>query len=128
MSATRFGVQPFYFKSYDRTIGIARDTNELHRELTRLAQVDPRALEYHIKQGHITRWLADANENELAEQLKGVKSIEQTRIIVGKYLESTKFGVAKEPPTVAHKENKESRKNTGRKKRSTKDPQKSASL
>lgn len=124
MSATeRFKVQPFYFKSYDKIIGIARNTTELHKELTRLADVDPAALEYHVKEGHIAQWLAYANELELAKELKGVKSIEQAQMRVGRYLDSRRSADAKEAPPVAHEE---TRRNIGRKKKSSKGLQKSA--
>ncbi len=123
VSATeRFRVQPFYFKSYDRIIGIARNTTELHKELTRLAEVDPAALEYHIREGHIAQWLAYANETELAKELKAVKSIEQAQIRVGKHLESSKSAGVKEPATITHEDK---RRNIGKRKKSGKGLQKS---
>ena len=96
-------VQPFYFKSYDRVIGIARNVNDLQGELTRLAEENPDALEYHIKEGQIGRWLDYANEKELAEQLKDVKSIEQARIIVNQHIENSKLiPSTRDPMAVTH--------------------------
>ena len=67
----RSGLEPFYFMSYDRVIGVARNVNDLREELARLSEENPEALEYHIKQGQIASWLNYANEKELAEELKG---------------------------------------------------------
>ena len=72
--------EPFYFKSYGMVIGAARNLNDLQDEFERLAQVNPDALIYHLKQGHISGWLNYINEKELAEELKHVKTIEEARI------------------------------------------------
>lgn len=82
-------LQPFYFRSYDRIIGVARNVNDLQGELARLAKDNPGALEYHIKEGHIARWLDYVNEKELAERLKEVRSIEQALILVNQHIESS---------------------------------------
>jgi len=65
-------MEPFYFKSYDRVIGVAHDVKELENEVERLSKEDPAALEYHLKEGHIVSWLNYIGENGLAEMLKGV--------------------------------------------------------
>lgn len=64
---------PFYFKSYDKVIGIAHDVEELRKELERLSKEDPAAIEYHLKEGHIVSWLEYIGEKGIAEVLKGVK-------------------------------------------------------
>jgi len=66
------GKEPFYFKSYDRVIGVAHDVKELASEMERLAKEDPAALEYHLREGHITAWLSYIGEARLAEALRGV--------------------------------------------------------
>lgn len=40
-------MEPFYFKSYDRVVGIARDVSELEKEMSRLTREDPACVEYH---------------------------------------------------------------------------------
>nr|WP_011225144.1 hypothetical protein [Sulfolobus islandicus]CAG38179.1 hypothetical protein [Sulfolobus islandicus] len=65
-------MEPFYFKSYDRVIGIAHDVKELEKEMERLSKEDPAALEYHLREGHIVSWLNYIGEKGLAEMLKGV--------------------------------------------------------
>lgn len=71
--------RPFYFKSYDRIIGTARNIHDLWLQIERLAVENPAALEYHLKEGHIVRWLEDSNERELAEQLRGVEQVQEAR-------------------------------------------------
>ncbi|MCG3109005.1 hypothetical protein L3N51_01295 [Metallosphaera sp. J1] len=67
-------MEPFYFKSYDKVVGVARDLNELERELARLSREDPGCVEYHLKEGHVVAWLNYIGERGLAEILKGVSS------------------------------------------------------
>jgi hypothetical protein len=52
-------INPFYFKSYDRVIGEARDVNELAKEMKRLAREDPAAVGYHneIQASPCCSWL-----------------------------------------------------------------------
>ncbi|WP_338604156.1 hypothetical protein V6M85_05805 [Sulfolobus tengchongensis] len=75
-------MEPFYFKSYDKTIGIAHDVNELEKEIERLSKVDPACVEWHLKEGHIVSWLNYIGEKGLAEMLKGVTNVTEalTRI------------------------------------------------
>lgn len=80
--------EPFYFKSYDRVIGVARTVSELERELARLTAENLTALQYHLSEGHIVSWLEHSNEKKLAEQLNGVKSVGEAQTIISKYLES----------------------------------------
>jgi hypothetical protein len=90
VSATeRLSVRPFCFKCYDRTIGVACDVKELNRELRRLAVQDRDAVEYHLREGHIVRWLYSIQEGELAEELEGVRSIEKAQNRIEKYLEKS---------------------------------------
>ncbi|WP_246253058.1 hypothetical protein [Acidianus brierleyi] len=65
-------MEPFYFKSYDRIVGVAHDVNELEKEMDRLSKEDIDCLEYHLKEGHIVSWLNYIGERGLAEMLKGV--------------------------------------------------------
>jgi len=89
-------VEAFYFTSYGRTIGIARNVRELSAEIARLAKENPAAVTYHLKQGHIVWWLECADEKELAKQLKGVESINEARLKLNKSLEE------REPKTRSH--------------------------
>ncbi|WP_054844400.1 hypothetical protein [Vulcanisaeta souniana] len=70
-SAKSISREPFYFKSFDRVIGVAHDLEELRSEFNRLLGIDPRALEYHLREGHIVQWLTYIGENELAARLTG---------------------------------------------------------
>ena len=84
-------VEPFYFKSYGRTIGVARNVGDLREELGRLAEENPDAVAYHLRQGHIVRWLEYANQKELAEQLRNVEKVDEARLMVDRYLENSKL-------------------------------------
>jgi len=77
----------FYFKSYDVTIGEASNVHELEREMRRLSEGYPKAIEYHLRQGHIVQWLACIGENEIAEKMKGVHSISEAQNILEKHIE-----------------------------------------
>jgi hypothetical protein len=80
-------IQPFYFKSYDKVIGVAHNLTELNREMKRLASEDRMALEYHLASGHIVDWLEYSGEWELAFQLKGVKNADEANRWTERYLE-----------------------------------------
>lgn len=77
--------RPFYFKSYDRTIGVARNIHDLWLQIEKLALENPPALKYHLKEGQIVRWLEDSNETELAEKLRGVENVQEARFRVSTY-------------------------------------------
>ncbi|MDG6994449.1 MAG: hypothetical protein JRN52_00885 [Nitrososphaerota archaeon] len=109
------GIEPFYFKSYDMTIGIAHNVNELSYEIARLATENPGALEHHIKEGHIVEWLEHSNERELANELRGATSIDQFRGIIDRHLQKSK-PVSESTPAAQ----KEPRKRAGAKKKSSK--------
>jgi hypothetical protein len=79
-------VEPFYFMSYDRVVGSAGDVRELDREMKRLAREDRPCLEYHLVNGHIVSWLEYLNEPELARELAGVKNVEESIILVERYV------------------------------------------
>ena len=83
-------MRPFYFKSYDIVIGVACNVAELQRELVRLAQENPAALEFHLREGHIVGWLESLNEVWLAEELKRVRTAEEARVWARKYLVGAK--------------------------------------
>jgi len=79
-------MEPFYFKSYDRVIGIAHDIRELEKEMERLVKEDPPALEYHLREGHIVSWLNYIGEVGLAEVLRGVSDPKEALARVRDYL------------------------------------------
>jgi hypothetical protein len=79
-------VEPFYFTSYERVVGIAGDVRDLDREMKRLAREDRPCLEYHLANGHIVSWLEYTNEPELARDLTGVKNAEESLILVERYV------------------------------------------
>jgi hypothetical protein len=79
-------MEPFYFKSYNRVIGIAHDVSELEKEMERLTKEDPAALEYHLREGHIVLWLNYIGEKGLAEVLRGVSDPKEALSRVRDYL------------------------------------------
>ena len=79
--------EPFYFKSYDRVIGIAHNVRELLREMKRLITQDRAALEYHLSEGHIVAWLRYLGEEGLARKLEGVSDAERAIRLVEEHLE-----------------------------------------
>lgn len=79
-------VQPFYFTSYDRVVGIAGNIRELDMEMKRLSREDHACLEYHLASGNVVKWLEYANEQELAKDLRGVSSPEEAIQIVEKHV------------------------------------------
>ncbi|BDC18253.1 hypothetical protein [Acidianus sp. HS-5] len=78
-------MEPFYFKSYNKVIGVAHDVKELEKEVERLSKEDPAALQYHLKEGHIVSWLNYLGENGLAEMLKGVTEPEEALARIKEY-------------------------------------------
>jgi hypothetical protein len=70
--------EPFYFKRYDMVIGKAENTEELRKEMERLRTEDPFAVLYHIKEGHISNWLASIGKRDLAEAIKPTMTIDET--------------------------------------------------
>lgn len=78
-------MEPFYFKSYNKVIGVAHDVKELEKEIERLSKEDPAALQYHLKEGHIVSWLNYLGENGLAEMLKGVTEPEEALARIKEY-------------------------------------------
>ncbi|WP_101940229.1 hypothetical protein [Vulcanisaeta sp. EB80] len=91
--------EPFYFKSYDKVIGIAHDIYELRNEIERLMQVDTKALEYHLSEGHIIQWLNYIGEKELASKLMGVKDPKDALEIINTHLKPRNVAMDKEPNT-----------------------------
>jgi hypothetical protein len=84
---TKQQTEPFYFRSYDRVIGVAQDIPELAKEMKRLASEDPRAVEYHLSSGHIVQWLDYLGEKDLAKELMGVNSTEEALRRIDKQLQ-----------------------------------------
>jgi len=56
-------MEKFYFKRYDVFIGEASDVLKLGREIERLWVKFPNAVEYHLKEGHIVKWLASIGQS-----------------------------------------------------------------
>jgi len=65
-------MEPFYFKSYEKVVGVAHDVEELEKEIERIGKSDPACINWHLQQGHIVAWLKYLGENTLAEMLEGV--------------------------------------------------------
>jgi len=65
-------MEPFYFKSYEKVVGVAHDVKELEKEIERIGKQDPACVNWHLQQGHIVAWLKYIGNNTLAEMLKGV--------------------------------------------------------
>ncbi len=80
-------MEPFYFKSFDRVIGISCDLPGLYYTMNCLLFYDRAAIEYHIKQGHIANWLDYIGEHELSALIKGAKNSEEALEILKKALE-----------------------------------------
>jgi hypothetical protein len=102
-------VGPFYFKSYDRTVGIANNTEELLNELRRLSTEDPRCVAWHLSQGHIVQWLS-FKEPELASKLEGISEPEVAIGIIEEWLHRTTI------PRKAGKSGRKSRQQSSRRK------------
>lgn len=79
-------MEPFYFKSYDKTIGVACDAESLFYTLKCIAKYDPGAINWHVSEGHICAWLKSIGEKELADKLSNVKDIASFIDIVDKHL------------------------------------------
>jgi len=69
------------------TIGEASNVHELEREMRRLSEGYPKAIEYHLREGHMVQWLASMGETEIAEKMKGVHSISEAQNILEKHVE-----------------------------------------
>ncbi len=69
--------EPFYFKSFDKVIGVATDEESLLSEMKRLINVDLGALDYHVKQGHIAEWLKYIGRGDLAQLVSGASTAGQ---------------------------------------------------
>jgi hypothetical protein len=77
-------IQPFYFTSYDRVIGVASNIKELDLEMKRLSREDRPCLEYHLGSGNVVHWLEYSGEVELAHNLTGVSNPDEAIPIVEK--------------------------------------------
>jgi hypothetical protein len=98
------GKEPFYFKSYERVVGIAHDVRELLREMRRLSVEDRACVEYHLREGHITQWLEYLGERELANEFKNVKDVDSAIRILEAHLL-----VANLPPATSYISRRRSR-------------------
>ncbi len=78
-------MEPFYFKSYDKVVGIAHDVKELEAEIERLGKTDSACVEWHLKEGHIVSWLNYIGERGLAEMLKGVNNVKEALARIKEY-------------------------------------------
>jgi hypothetical protein len=80
--------QKFYFRSYDRVIGEASDLRELGAEIRRLSEENSKAVEYHLREGHISQWLEFVGEPALSARLRGAKSARDAEAIMENYWQS----------------------------------------
>lgn len=80
-------MEPFYFKSFERVIGIACDVPGLYYTIKCLSVYDKAAVEYHLKEGHIADWLDYAGENEISELIRNSKSVDEVIKILEPYVE-----------------------------------------
>ncbi|WP_054845478.1 hypothetical protein [Sulfuracidifex tepidarius] len=78
-------MEPFYFKSYEKVVGVAHNVEELKEEMTRLYKNDPACVEYHLREGHIVAWLGYIGEKGLAEMLKGVTDVKEAITRIDEY-------------------------------------------
>lgn len=99
-SAKSINREPFYFKSFNRVIGIAHDLEELRSEFNRLLGIDQRALEYHLREGHIVQWLAYIGENELAARLTGVSDPRTAYEVISNYITKSGSAMSDREPSV----------------------------
>ncbi|MGC8618302.1 MAG: hypothetical protein ACP5UZ_06135 [Thermoplasmata archaeon] len=83
-------MEPFYFKSYDKTIGVACDAESLLYTLKCIAKYDPKAIDWHVSEGHITAWLRSIGEKELADKLPNVKDTAALIDTIDKHLNEKK--------------------------------------
>ncbi len=70
-------MQPFYFKSYQKIVGVAHDLEELKARLKEIGTEDPASVNYHLSEGHIVSWLQYIGEDSAAEALIGVKDFSE---------------------------------------------------
>ena len=77
----------FWFRSYNKIIGKANNAIDLEREFCRLMWVDPDALNYHLRQGHISTWLESVGEEDLAEELRRAKNMSEAQRKISKHNE-----------------------------------------
>ena len=66
-------MEPFYFKSYDRIVGKAETPMEFLSEMKRLENTDPFCVEYHVREGHISIWLKEAERPDLAVKIESAR-------------------------------------------------------
>lgn len=67
--------EPFYFMRYSEIIGKAENVKELRSEVSRLSKQNPESIEYHIREGHLNRWLSDIGKTDIANRIEKDTSI-----------------------------------------------------
>ncbi len=83
-------MEPFYFKSFERVIGVACDVPGLYYTIKCLSVYDRPAVEYHIKQRHIADWLDYIGNHELSKMMNNAESVEEAIAILEQYLKNVK--------------------------------------
>ncbi|WP_291766951.1 hypothetical protein [Caldivirga sp. UBA161] len=83
---TNPGKEPFYFKSYDKVIGVAHDVSELASEFKRLLSSNEETLRYHLRENHIVQWLKYIGEDELADKLHGITDPNKALEVINKHM------------------------------------------
>jgi hypothetical protein len=107
-------MDPFYFKSYDRLIGVACDLESLVTEMKCLSDYDYDAVNYHILNGHISMWLNHMGFPELAQDVKTASSPKEAIKMI-KSFKKVKRGMGSNVPDMGknvteHKERRKSKK------------------
>ncbi len=67
-------MEPFFFKSYDKIIGIACDTKTMKSEMIELYKINPEAINYHLSQGHLVMWLEYLGDMKTADKLRNINN------------------------------------------------------
>ena len=86
LQTTQDKIEPYYFTSYDRVIGLAGNIKQLDIEMKRLLREDRACLEYHLGTGYIVKWLQYADEPDLAMELAGVVNGDQAIVLIEKHM------------------------------------------
>ncbi|KAA8922189.1 hypothetical protein [Thermoplasma sp.] len=88
-------MEPFYFKSYDRLIGIACDVPSLYHEMKCLLAYDRAAVQYHLAEGHVSMWLDYIGEHDLADSLRYEPDPDSALAVLEKAVGSSGHGMPK---------------------------------
>jgi hypothetical protein len=79
-------MEPFYFRSYDKIVGVAHNLQELQAEMDRLLKNDPSCVKWHLEQDHLRTWIDYAGYKALAQSLRGIKDPAEVNARIKQYL------------------------------------------